>query len=347
MPQWEDVVDYSYEQAAEADCNFDWSQKTVYVDEDLESVSTAAPEAQSVKDLVSSNVNHIGILDNQGSMQGPGDSIPIHNVTTKNNDPQYTSQRSITELEDRLSPFGRHQSSSEFRGYQHLPQTSSKPGLDLYVSAKGLCVDHDSCIQEEAYDCAGLELPTAQIAQLERSSSKASSSFSSLRPLQNKYSSDDSLLSSTTSTIRTYRSSNSVGSLPELIYSLNNSRESVVGEKKSYTEVTTKGLRSPPIRSPSGSQSQLELEKFSASQVISAENAASEPPGLSPISPIKLPEIQHEPLGNSNNGDLSIVKVGPVAARKRSASAVTPGRLKAVRGSYSLFPPPQSLNHHS
>ena len=338
MRQWEEVVDYSYEQAAEADCNFDWSQKTVYVDEDIESIGTAAPEAQPVNDLTSTNENDLEISDNQVSMRCSEDSSQRH-ATSKNNDvPQHTSQRSISELEDRLSPFGRHQSSSELRGYQHLPQTSSKPSLGLWVSTNGLCIDYDSCIEEEAFDCAGLELPTAQMASLERCSSQASSFFGGLQPLQNKYSSDGSLLSSTTSTIRTYRSSNSVSSLPELIYSLNNSRESFVGEKQSNTEVTAKSLRPSPLRLPSDSQSQLGLEKSSASQVISAESAASELPSISPISPIKLPGISYEPLGNSNR---------PVAARKRSASAFTPGRLQPVRGSYSLFPPQRSPNRCS
>ncbi|KAF7514446.1 hypothetical protein GJ744_000216 [Endocarpon pusillum] len=348
MRQWEEVVDYSYEQAAEADCNFDWSQKTVYVDEDIESIGTATLGAQPVNDSASSNENDLEISDNPVSMRFSENPSQMHATTKNNNDPQHTSQRSISELEDRLSPFGRHQSSSEFRGYQHLPQTSSKSSLDLCVFMNGLYIDHDSCIEEEAYDCARLELPTAQMAPLERCSSQASSFFGGLHPLQNKYSSDGSLLSRTPSTIRTYRSSNSVSSLPELIYSLNNSRESFGGERQPNTEVTTKGLRLSPLRSPSDFQSQLELEKSSDFPVISAESAASELPSISPISPIRPPEISYEPLDNSNNnnnnnrGDLSKAKAGPVVARKRSATAVTPGRLQPVRGSYSLFPPQRS-----
>ncbi|ERF73089.1 hypothetical protein EPUS_06550 [Endocarpon pusillum Z07020] len=345
MRHWEEVVDYSYEQAAEADCNFDWSQKTVYVDEDIESIGTATLEAQPVDDSASSNKNDLEISDNPVSMRFSRNPSQMHATTKNNNDPEHTSQRSIWELEDRLSPFGRHQSSSEFRGYQHLPQKSSKSSLDLCVFMKGLYIDPDSCIQEEAYDCARFELPTAPMASLERSLSQASSLFGGLHPLQNKYSSDGSLLSSTPSTIRTYRSSNSVSSLPELIYSLNNSRESFGGEKQPNTEVTTKGLHLSPLRSPSDFQSQLELEKSRGFQVIFAESAASELPSISPISPIRLPEISCEPFDNSNNdnrGDLSKAKAGPVAARKRSATAVTPGRLQPVRGSYSLFPPQQS-----
>lgn len=350
MRQWEEVVDYSYEQAAEADCNFDWSQKTVYVDEDIESIGTATLEAQPVDDSPSSNENDLEMSDKQVSMRFSDHPSQMHATTKKNNDPQHTSQRSISELEDRLSPFGRHQSSSEFRGYQHLPQTSSKPSLHLCTSMNGLYIDYDSCIQEEAYDCARSELPTAQMASLERSVSQASSFFGGVHPLQNKYSSDGSLFSSTSSTIRTYRSSNSVSSLPELIYSLNNSRESFGGEKQPNTEATTKGLRPPPPRSPSDFQSQPELQKSSDSQAIFAESAASELPNISPISPIRPPEISYEPLDNSNNdnkGDLSKAKAGLAGARKRSATAVPPGRLQPVRGSYSLFPPQRSPDRRS
>lgn len=337
ISQWEDVVDYSYEQAAESDCNFDWSQKTVYVDGDLESTGAPASESESIGELSARNDEQPQASENRESRAGSGAFHPRHVATQNNIHPRHISQKSVKGLEDCLSSFAGHQSSSGFRGYQHLARTPSKPTSDLNVSLDGPRVNDDAYLQKEACDGTVLELPAEQSATLERCSSGESSTFG-LRPLLNKYSSDGSLLSSTTSTIRTYRSSNSVGSLPELIYSLNNSRENVVGEKTSPTETVSSGSHPFPPRLPSAPRSQLQLEKTTAKP---AKDAASELPSMSPTSPIMLPEVMYEPVGKLERADFNKAKTGATTVRKRSASAVTPGQ---YHGSYSLFPTQQSPN---
>jgi hypothetical protein len=352
ITQWEDVVDYSYEQAAEADCNFDWSQKTVYVDGDVESTDTSTSESQSVEGSPSCN-------DEQSQDPGTNETrecsaaLPSPDVATQNSvDLRHVSPSSVEELQDGLSPFGRHQSPREAGRYQPLPLTSSKPTSDLNVAPDSACVVDDAYLQKETCEGTELELSVDQSATPERYSSEESNSFS-LRPLLNKYSSDGSLLSSTTSTIRTYRSSNSVGSLPELIYSLNNSRENFNGEKTSPTDSVASGSRPFPPRVPSATRLQLQAEKAIAerlqlscsAQAFSAKDTASALPSMSPLSPISLPEVLGEPISKVEAARSTNAKAGATSVRQRSASAVTPGQSQRVRGSYSLFPTPQYPNH--
>lgn len=356
--QWEDVVDYSYEHAAEANSNFDWSQKTVYLDGDLEFT-----EATAAEEHVDETPDSLDSPDDD-QPQTPGnlesrpytDAFRPHHVSNRNNfGSRHTSKQSATELQYTISPFGRHQSSSEFRGYQHLAETSSKPPSNFHIAMDDLCVDHDICTQKGVCNCADLALSTEHPATLDRCTSGESSSFRGLRPLLNKYSSEGSLLSSTTSTIRTYRSSNSVGSLPELIHSLNNSRESVMVERPSPTDAVSSGSRPFPPRGPSTSRTQPQPERFTAErhqvlrlpQVISSGNVASGAPGVSSISPVKLQELPFEAVYKRDRVGMNEATTEPISNRQRSASANTPGQSLSVRGSYSLFPSQQSLNRRA
>ncbi len=344
--RWEDVVDYSYEQAAEADCNFDWSQKTVYVDGDLESTHAPAFEGRSIEVLASATDEQPDSSDHRGPRPCPG-AFPPRRASTRNDiHSRPTSKKSVMELEGCLSPFGRHQSSSDLRGYQHVAQ--SKSPSNIYAASKDVCVDDDAYLQKEASDCAELEQPMEQSNILQRCDSGESSSFCGLRPLTNKYSSDGSLLSSTTSTIRTYRSSNSVGSLPELVSSLDCSREN---DRMSPADAVYSGLYPNPPRLTPASRSHsesdnstAELEVPSLPQVISSTDAASDISSTVPISSIKLQERPREPVGKRERADSDKAKPRIISTRKRSASAVTPAQRPPTRGSYSLFPTQQTLN---
>ena len=345
--QWEDFVDYSYEQAAEADCNFDWSQRTVYVDRDLESTGVPASEGHPVKELVSCKVEEPQCPETRESKPYPGPLRPGHVLAANEIDPQHTLKKSVTELEDCLSPFGRHQSSSEFVGYQHLPQLSSKSPSDVHVPSNPRCTDHDAYLQIPPCDCVEPELGVGQSVTCERCSSRESGSFRGLRPLLNKYSSDGSLLSRTSSTIRTFRSSNSVGSLPELIYSPEGAR----CERTSSTFASSSGRHpiSTHLSTASLSQMQLDIPTVDrqegplSTHVNPLGDAVSDISRTSATCPDKLPEATAEPSGKPEPADMSKANAKPLSTRKRSASAVTPGRCQPTRR-YSLFPPQQSLD---
>jgi hypothetical protein len=345
--QWEDDVDYSYSNAAEADCNFNWNQKSVYVDGDLESVratsraSRHVEEAKSPNDNQPSSGNHESKARPETSRTGRGS--PCHEIP-----PKPTSVRYVRELEECVSPFGRHQSASEFRGYQHWPQTASKPTGKLRVVSDENCAD-DAFLDKEAYENVELELPMEHYAASERCYSGGSSTFRAVRPALSKYRSNGSMLSSRASTIRTYRSSNSVGSVPDLIYSLNSSRESVTVEKISPTDSVGSVLPPIPQRLASASQSPVEVGGPSAElppvpslpQASSPIDEAKKVPSAPPTSQIKSAVTPQATPISHNSVEIPKSKMASIPSRKRSASAVTPGHCLSIRASYSLFPPPQ------
>jgi hypothetical protein len=353
--QWEDVVDYCYEQAAEADCNFDWSQKTVYVDVDLESTDAPPLEGDLVGEPASSTDDQPLTPRDLEPRPRPG-AFHLPRIPSMNdNQRRLTSEKSVKELEDRLSPFGRHESSSEIRGYQHWSPPSSKPNPDVDVALNDPCVDQNACLHKEACGCTDVELPPEHPSTLERCYSGESSTFRGLRPLTNKYSSDGSLLSSTTSTIRTYRSSNSVGSLPELIHSLNSSRENIMTERTSPADTVNSGSRPFPPRVAPASRTQPDLGRSigerqrvpSLPTINSCRDTASDVAAASPRSPCKRQSIRDDHVGDLVRADVRKAKAGLISTRKRSASAVTFGQRLPTRGSYSLFPTQQSLNRRA
>lgn len=347
--QWEDVVDYCYQHAAEADCNFDWTQKSVYVDAELGAMDAPSPERRYLDELPSSRkqqpVNGAG---NRGSVPYFGALSSSRQLVRSETYAQQTVKKSVPGFEDRHVPFGPHQSSREFRGYQHRPQTSPKPFSKVSVGFHDPCFDDDASLLEEACGRGGLELAIERHETLERCSSGGSSSFRGLRLAMSKYSSNGSLLSSTTSTTRTNRSSNSVGSLPELIYSFNNSREDVVVERQWPAETVNRDLRRHRPRLPSASRSLPEVERMTAEHqqspsTMAPHDAASEDPSTASTSPVKYQDSLHKSASKGEGADSTRAKVGNTSTRKRSASAITPGRHPPTRGSYSLFPPQPSL----
>jgi hypothetical protein len=344
---WEDIVDYCYDNAAEADCNFDWSQKTVYVDADHESLIAQAPDAQPVEKWTSSGDEGPQSPSNHASRPCPGAFRQPRVPARFHSHSKHNPKKSPDELEDCFSPFGRHRASSDFRGYQHWPQASSKSVQKLRIVSDEPCDDRETTSDKEPCEYADLEMPGEDYAKSERCHSGGSSTYRVVQPLLHKYSSDGSMLSSTTSTIRTYRSSNSVGSVPDLVYSLNNSRESVMAEKALPTDAANNEMPQIPQHLTLAARRQVESQAPTAdrSQGRSrpqVEDAARKSSASAPTALVKLSEFTYEPVDTHKKANAAKSKTGP-APRKRSASALTPGRCLATRASYSLFPPQHSI----
>jgi hypothetical protein len=352
---WEDAVDYSYRQSAEADCNFDWSHKTIYVEDDSESADLPLPEADPPAESTSSRAEPAQSPKKAGSKACPGAFRPRHASTRNDGHSRPTSRKSATELEDSLFPYGRHQSTSEFRGYQHMPQTSSKPVSTFRVSSNSACIDNDACILMEVSDLVEVRMPIEQFIPLEQCSSVESNSFREFRPLMSKHSSDGSLLSSTTSTIRTYRSSNSVGSLPGLVYSVNSSRESVVAEKMSSMESMDTELHPPSSCLTSASQSILAIERSISEPEhaprlavgSSSTDAAPNKSSTAPPSPVKFQGPTQKGDAQHQVVDANQSKPRTISTRTRSASTLSTGQSLPARGSYSLFPTQKPLSRRA
>lgn len=343
--EWEDVVDYCYENAAEADCNFDWSQKTVYVDADHESLIAQAPDAQIGEKWTSPGGEEPQSPSTQASRTCPGAFRQPRVPARFHFHSRHNSKKSPEELEDCLSPFGRHQASSDFRGCQHRPQTSSKSIQKLHIVSDELCADRETTSDKEPCEYAESEMPGEDYATSERCHSGESSTYRVVRPLLHKYSSDGSMLSSTTSTIRTYRSSNSVGSVPDLVYSLNSNRESVMAEKALPTDAVAANNERPQIPQHLTSAARRQVESQAPTSDRSqgrsrpqAKDTARKSSASAPTALVKLSEFTYEPVATHKKANATKSKTGP-APRKRSASALTPGQCLNTRASYSLFPP--------
>lgn len=347
--QWEDDVDYCYNNAVQADSNFDWSQKTVF--EDRDSIDTSDHQEEARRP---------GSSDSGPRSEAPQPAgTPANQVTHS----RYAPRKSVVELEERLSPFGRHQATSEFRGYQHMTQTASKPTPKLHIASEDLCPDEAALSDPEAYNHIGLETLAENDISTNRCYSTGWSSYGGANlPSPSTHS---SVLSSTASTIRTCRSSNSIGSVPDLISSFNSSRESVMVDRSSSTDSvkawgglgqiperadppTTPARRGsvsarrltaelPPLPSfAQGRWSRDEVAKAPMMVVHSLSPAAATTTahGSEPF-----PPTLHESVDRDRKADvLRMMKSQPVV-RRRAASAATPGRpLPPPLASYSLFP---------
>jgi hypothetical protein len=342
---WEDVVDFCYELAAESDCNFDWSQKTIYVGGDVDSTDTLASDHQ-VEELPSRTDEQSQNPLNRGSRPCPGAFRPPRVAPQQSPHSRPHSQKSAAELEESIAPFGRHQSPSDFRGYQHVPQPhNSKTAPQPYIASDEHCLDREGLFSKDPHAGTEFELPMVHDAANERCYSGDSSSFRGSRPALSKYSSDGSMLSSTTSTIRTYRSSNSIGSMPDLVYSLNNSRESVMADRTHAIRVTSSpgmpSLSVPPRFSNETGRLVIDRSRAPGPPLVSHSGQDAKASPQAPQRPRRrLPDLPNE-IGKSipapcvrNN-----TKALPALPRKRSASASVRGQHGTTRTSYSLFPP--------
>lgn len=166
--QWEDVVDYCYEQNAEADCNFDWSQKTVFIESDSEAADPSSPKDLIVKELSSPADDQPPTpSDLELSLDARG-SHPSLVSSINDNRLRLQSKKYTRELEDCVSPFGRHQAASEFRGYQHWPQIPSELTSNMYAASNDRYVDHNTCLSKSGLEGAGSGLTSELPPQLPR-----------------------------------------------------------------------------------------------------------------------------------------------------------------------------------
>ena len=349
--QWEDDVDYCYNNAVQADSNFDWSQKTVFMD-DRDPIDTSAISCHQAEEQNSAN-------DEQPRSSGSNELVPRCVGPRPPGVParqepcsHHTSQRSVVELEEPLSPFGRHQATSEFRGYQHMTQAPSKPTPKLHIASEDLCAEQDAFSGQEGCDYVDLETHPESYPASNRCYSGGWSSFRAARPSLSTHRSGGSVLSSTASTIRTYRSSNSIGSVPDLICSLNSSRESVTVEKTSPTDSIKEGLHQIPERVVPAPRRQVDVRRLTADLPPlpsftqgrwSRDDMGKVPLTAPPITHGQKPPAPslHETIDSDKKANIQRAKSQPVT-RRRAASAVTPGHHLAPRASYSLFPSPNS-----
>lgn len=342
---FEDGLDQCTKYLARTGGKVDWRQKTIYVDADLEPADALALNGIRA---VSPPLSKKEAQTNENRLSGTSPKTPRQFRVQKLPHLQSptTYKKSVTELEERLSPFGRHQSASEFRGYQHCPERLLDPITQIHMNPENPFTASETAPIKGVCDFAEVELRMNPHATSSRCNSEGSSSFRAVRPLLHKYSSDGSVLSYITTTTPTNRSSNSFGSLPDLVHSPDSTRDSVMAEKISPTDSVNSGpdqIPLPPSPSLPSVESQGSDVQHPHGPCLSRANPLDDPtkqvPATAPIAPVKLAEPSHQSVGDEKKEVVSPTRVAPLPARSRAASAVTPGQRLTVRASYSLFPP--------
>lgn len=226
---WEDDIDYCYEHAAEADCDFDWDRES---SEDKKKdgpnkITNLDVESKSSHDTLyqaSNNIcTHSNDRERPTGRRSPFDLPPLQSSRIESSSSSRDSSKSstlsingpATPSQSLLSPIA-----------LHLPFKETK---DSAISPVFIPRDFESqLIQDDVYQrlLAGDHV-TEQIYSFHDGNSETSSKGNSPRSSHSRISknpSQESFTCARPASIRHYRDNESVGSLPELVYSRRKAR---------------------------------------------------------------------------------------------------------------------------
>jgi hypothetical protein len=210
---WEDVIDYSYDHAAESSCNFDWDSKSVDEDEDVDACYTPS-EDPGAPPLAEEKSRFF-----PGAFRPP--RLDTSRLTVPDLEPTSAQSKSTTqEVVTPLHPYG-----SKGFAATRLSKDSdffkAKPSL-LISSA----VFEDTLSQEAMYEelLSGTDQNDPRFPfyshREEVAQSQSVSPRSSGSPISKCNSQESIILCRAASVVRKHRSSTSATSLPELIHSI-------------------------------------------------------------------------------------------------------------------------------
>lgn len=191
---WEDDIDYCYEHAAEADCEFEWGRQSSDLTRDRAntgespcgSTGTVGPYASHLQQALSPNMS---------------DTLP-------------QSARTASTNSDILTPRRAEEDRRQHQPAIYNPEHMGEEGIDIYDE---LVPTSDDKIFH-------------MYSQVDRSLPALSMSSHGSRSSMSKYNSQESMmLSRAASIVRTHRSSNSAGSLPELVHSMTSLKDAAEG----------------------------------------------------------------------------------------------------------------------
>ena len=345
---WEEDIDYCYEHAAEADCEFDWDRvsigdgdanttvksddrsvesRTQSISEGYEDTSYSTPSFESLSNELSSLPRlHTSLSVPPLSLANSAKSPSIASLATPAT-PSY--------LLHSPQPYGL--SNKTFLGTDAL---ESSPPLPGYL---GNC----SAVTEEIYDnlfqnksCAVVELPWHSL-RFEPLASQDVSPRSSRSPIS-KCNSQESFMLSRSSSVRYPQSCDSFGSVPDLVHSNKTSRDKldISAEQMADLAANIKAAESPAdarVAPRKGSNQNLakDVARISMLQKASSFNDADDN-DYENSEVVVLPSLSHHERSQSAAVPQPLSAIGQ---RKRSATSATAAP-KTGRASYSLFPPP-------
>lgn len=225
---WEDDIDYCYEHAAEADCDFDWDRDS---SEDKQKdgpnkITNLDVESTSSHDTLYQASNNICTPSNDRERPtgrpSPFDLPPLQSSRIESSSSRDSSKSSTLSINGPATPSQSLLSPIAL----HLPFKETK---DSAISPVFIPRDFESqLIQEDVYQrlLAGDHV-AEQIYSFHDGNSETSSKGNSPRSSHSRISknpSQESFSCARPASIRHYRDNESVGSLPELVYSRRNAR---------------------------------------------------------------------------------------------------------------------------
>lgn len=345
---WEDDIDYCYEHAAEADCDFDWDRLSTGGDainaEHLTGENPAASRNlalsggyENVYSPTSSSVTRVNTSPILPRLQT---SIPERPPLSSANSTKSSSIASLATPATPLYPF----TSPQSYGLSHKALSDSTDAVHLTPPLPGYLENGSQSLSDEVYDNIFLSkrYPEDQFPlnslRFEPPTSQDVSPRSSRSPIS-KCNSQESFMLSRSSSLRYPRSCDSFGSVPDLVHSKRSrDRFDVSTEQLADLAATIKAAEassdgSLPLRQRSGQNAAREVTRTSMLQKASSFHSVEEEE-VEDSSVVILPSLANHERSHSAVG----LQPSPtLTQRQRSASSGT-ALTKASRGSYSLFP---------
>ena len=340
---WEDDIDYCYDHAAEADCDFDWDKVSTgegEVEGSPEQVRNRSI-SEEYEDIRSSSSSSMAVTTSS-SLPRLQTLLPDPAPLYLSNSPKSSSIASLATPATPQFPLP----SPQTYGVMNQSFTGSSDALNLAPPLPGFADGNPNLVAEDLYENIFLskryaeeQLPLHSL-RFEPPTSQDVSPRSSRSPIS-KCNSQESFMLSRSSSLRYPRSCDSIGSVPELVHSKNSrDRLNVSVEQLADLAATIKAAESlpdvnAPVRHRSSPSTAKEATRTSVLQKASSFHSVEEE-DLEENDIVLLPSITHHERSQS-----AAVAQPPsfVAQRQRSASSST-ALTKISRGSYSLFPPP-------
>ncbi|KAL8796530.1 MAG: hypothetical protein Q9195_001204 [Heterodermia aff. obscurata] len=347
---WEDDIDYCYDHAAEADCDFDWDKISTRVDDMIDAFETDGNSKQvrdrsisdRYEDIRSPSSSSMAQVTVQSSLPRLQTLLPEPAPLSSSNSVKSSSIASLATPATPQFPLP----SPQPYGVMSQSFTGSSDAVNLAPRLPGFADSNPNLVTEDLYENIFLskryaeeQLPL-QYLRFEPPTSQDVSPRSSRSPIS-KCNSQESFMLSRSSSLRYPRSCDSIGSVPELVHSKNSrDRFNVSVEQLADLAATIKAAEpssdvSAPIRHRSSQNTAKEVPRTSVLQKASSFHSVEEE-DLEENDVVLLPSVTHHERSQS-----AAVSQPPsfIAQRQRSASSSTTPT-KVSRGSYSLFPPP-------
>lgn len=328
---WDEDIDYCYEHAAEADCDFDWHRNSLEIP--TVAVADASPTTSQTEKTDVNQPMSLSRLRTAASAPGTPDLDPgsAQSASTRSHEAVTPLSEGVTTVD----PFAVQTQVSNHGDY-FKPVDS-----DLLSAAMDKDMAQDAMYEE--FLAAG-EDSDRHFAFYPQSRSQSVdipvSPRSSCSPIS-KYNSQESIiLSRAASIVRKHRSSTSTASVPELVPSANSSRENTIRESTGSVEQL--GPTPDPVRQGPSSyhrQTRSLAPELGSSSNLRATRSSGSINVVDVPSPIASPvhdrtksvsAVEHEMAHRTQKGEGP-----PFAVRMQSAPLA---QRRKSRASYSLFP---------